>query len=407
MGRADVPTLIPLDRVAFHLGIDPYHFNQIITDQHPIDPAGVCEDVWLQHDWQLDGKISRESLADALRQAEDMVSAYLGYSPLPRWYEEDQNLEPHYKPEVTYLYNSRGEPKSITTQWGYFIEGGIKATTLVDTPDIAYVDDDGDGYNETAEITFSTTVTDEDELYVFYPGKAGAEAWEIRPLTSVVIDTTTATATIKFPRYLVPLEILVERPYGDGSTSLAIDGDDVDNFLTEVDVYRIYSDPSQQVTFHYEGTTSDCLSTPCNDTTETGCLYPKNKRLGIVQYRRADWNSDTETYESKSFSAAPKYLTVNYRAGLRYNNSFRQMDRTLERMIIYFALSLVDRDICGCAYTQEIWQKQTEDLALSDNKRSFSVPWAELGNPFGTTRAAIALWKHITPLRLAKSPYNR
>lgn len=403
MGRATVPTLIPLDRVAFHLGIDPYHFNQIITDLHPVD--GECEDVWYQHDWQLSGKVARESLADALRQAEDMVCDFLGYTPLPKWFVEDQRPEAHYKIERNTMRNSQGLPKSLVTQWGYFIEGGARTSTLIDTPAIVYSDVDGDGYNETATVSFATTVTDEDELYLYYPDKGGAEEWEIRPLTSITIAA--GTATITFPRYLVPLETLLNTPPGDSSANIAIDGDEVTNFLDEVDAYRVYSDPSQQITFHYEGSTGDCLSTPCNDSTETGCLYPKDKRLGIVQYRRADWDADTETYVSNYYSALPSYMTVYYRAGFRQNNSFRKMDHTLERMICYFALSFLDRDLCGCAYTQDIWQKQTEDLAEREGKRSFSVPWNELGNPFGTTRAAITLWKRLTPLRLGKSPYNR
>jgi hypothetical protein len=181
MARATIATMIPLDRVAFYLQIDPYHFNCIETDMHEITTS--CDDVWYQHDWQRNGQISRESLAQALKTAEEFTFNYLGWTPLPRWVsEEEVKLPVHYRTEVgNWSLNSIDRLKSVKTRWGYIIEGGYKDLTLIDTPATVFSDEDGDGYAETVTVTCVTTVTDEEELHVFFTGKNGRDEWEVRP----------------------------------------------------------------------------------------------------------------------------------------------------------------------------------------------------------------------------------
>ena len=64
--------MIPLDRCAFHLGIDPFHFNCIFTTNRPVLPD--CDDVWFRYDYQQSGKVSRESLGTALAFAFGLAS---------------------------------------------------------------------------------------------------------------------------------------------------------------------------------------------------------------------------------------------------------------------------------------------------------------------------------------------
>lgn len=402
MARASTATLIPLDRVAKLLQIDPYHFNSIYTAARPL--IANCDDGWYQYGWQASGKVSREEVAQALRQAEDTVISYLGWSFLPQWFSEDHVLPRHYRPELQSYYGAAGKARSVMANWGYVIETGSRQSDLVASPatSISIVDD------ETVTITFATTVTESEELRVYYPNKNGRDEWEIRPLSSIAIAS--GTATITFPKYLIALEALLEEPADPDDPHIAINGDNNANFLTTVDVYHVYTNPATQITFYYDSADT-CTTTPCESTTETGCLSIKDSRLGLLQYVRADWDDDTLAYTNASFIAEPTKATIYYRAGWRDMRleypTWQQVDPNLERRIVFYALSLLDRELCGCTNTRNIWQYMSEDMAKVTPERSYVFPWDLTGNPFGTSRAAVQLWKYVHPLRLSQSSHKR
>lgn len=395
MAWSRTKTLIPLDRVAAHLGIDPYHFNSIITSRHVNNFA--CDDIWFQHDYQNAGKLSRESLAMALRQAEEVVTRQLNWFPMPEWIEDEEvHLPTHYRPEVSSTVNAIGKPKSLITGYGHVYEAGKKAKTLIleDAP-IAYYDKDGDGYDEMAQVAVATTVTDPEEIRVYFTDTSAADSYEIRPVSS--IEITAGVATIEFPRYLVPLRSLLDLMVDTNAEPLIVDGDVLANFETSVDVYRVYTDVSQQVTFYYVPT--PCYP-PCTESTATGCLGLKDRRLGLMTYQTAQWDEDTESYVNYGclYTGNHTRTTINYRAGLVDHNlpmPTRQMNPAWERAIIYYALTFLDTEICGCSNTHSIWQKQIEDMAHNSDSGSYTLPYALLSNPFGTTRAGIHLYKQV------------
>lgn len=166
----------------------------------------------------------------------------------------------------------------------------------------------------------------------------------------------------------------------------------------------MYTDVSDQATFYYEPT-SYC-SSGCDLSTATGCLFIRDARLGTVAYSPATWSATDEAYTLQSFSYIPTKVTINYRAGWRDTSltfPTRQMNQTYERLIVYYALSLLDTELCGCDNTRNIWQYMTRDLSRNDSNGSFVVPWNKLGNPFGTAFSAIRLWEAIQPLKINRS----
>lgn len=405
MAYASVRTLIPLDNFAKILQIDPLHFNSVLTDLR--GEANACDDVYAQHDWQMTGRVSRESIAMAIKQAEDTVVSYLGYLPVPDWVEEEEHpITRPFKPELSYTINVdvRGKKQSIETNYGHFIEGGRKAKTLIEAgAAIAYSDPDGDGYNDTATITVATTITDASEIRAFYPGKSGADIWEIRPIT---VTFGAGVATITFQKYQVPLELLIEKladSVGD-PTYRAIDGDVDANFLQTADVYRVYNDPSAQLYFLTEDSCASCGGSGCavcSEYSETGCMYPRDMRLGIVAVGRSDWDADTESFSEADFTKCtmPDKVKVWYRAGFQnkaLDVPLLQMDPTWERQIIYYALTLLDTEISGCDNTKRIFTHQRTDLAKPLTQGAFAISSKDLDCPLGTTRAAIQLWRKIS-----------
>lgn len=408
MARSDITTIIPLDRAAAILGINPWHFNQIATGRVP--ETNACDDVWFQTAYQRIGQGSRDDLAIALRQAEDMVFKYLSYFPLPVWVDsEEQPLEKPFAVELaSRSWNSRGQYKSIRANYGYVQEVGRRAKTLLDeAAAIVYSDADGDGYAELATVTLVTSITEAQEIRVYFPAESGMDMWEIRPID---VTITAGVATITFKKYLVPVPNLwTKEPdiTDDDPVYRAIDGDDTANFITAVDVYRVYTDTTEQATFYHEGTCGSCSGSGCEAcgwSTETACLRIRDSRLGLLSYMPASWDEDDEVWNySTSCCSEAEKIILHYRAGTINRNMkypYLQIDPLWERAIVYFAFSKLDRDGNICDNTRNIWNEMRVDLARSQDGVSYAIAGSTLSNPLGTTRAAIDLWRLIEQYRL-------
>jgi len=389
MAQAKTRTLIPLDRLAFILGLDPFHFNAIETEHRPIKNA--CDDVFYRHDLRGTGHITHEKLAVALATAEQAVAQLLNWFPLPVWVEnEPKNLITHHRPEsYGHLWTAQGRPKTVISNWGKVITGGKRAKALVEAAVAVQRQDlDNDGYAETVQIVVDTDITDVDEIHVYFPGESGSDFWEIRPLTSVTFSG--GQATITFPISMIPLPELWERK--NDNDTYTINGDESDNFITTVDVYRVYNDPSEQLTFTYDAACG-CV------TDESGYLSVKDGERGILEYNRANWDTDTEAFTTAYFCGHPLRLTMSSRAGLLdpfVDHPYQQMSIDWERAIVFYAITLLTLPTNACEPFNTIHKNETEDLALNTRERSYSIPYADMNNPLGTTRAALRLWSKIS-----------
>jgi hypothetical protein len=373
----------------------------------------ACDDFWLQHNYQWVGRLGREELAMALRQAEDVIASHLGFSLLPTWVKaEEQTIDFPPVPEMAFTdsMNLRGKMKSVYANWGYLQSAGIKGTTLIQAGvAVVYNDGDGDGYKETATVVVPTTVTDPDEISTFYPSKSAADVWEIRPTTVTIAG---GNATIVFRREMAVLESLQEQlnEIAAGQSAVTVDGDDDANFLTTVDVYRTYNDRSQQVIFYTEGGCDSCDGSGCavcGYTAETGCLLLRDSRLGEVAYNRADWDSVTQSYNSAAFSQGfPDKMKLYYRAGLRDESQAlpnRQMHPLWERFLVFYSLTLMDTEVSSCEATRRIVSHMRTDMALQRaNSENWQVSDELLNCPLGTSRAGWQLWQQIKRDRLVR-----
>lgn len=406
MARSDIVTLLPLDRFAKFLQIDPLHFNSVVSQKRPLRNA--CDDIWFQHDYQYIGRTSRDSLAMALHQCEDVAAAYLGFSLRPTWFVgEDQMVDQVAAVEAfgAGSINVRGMNKSVLLKRGHIIAGGIRGTTLISAgAAVVYSDADGDGYEETATVTVATDVS-ASEIHVFYPGENADETWEIRPISNTVSG---GVATITFRKEMAVLPELMEQLHDLSAGSQAIDGDDNANFLSTVDVYRVYNDPSQQVTFYSENSCANCGGDGCDAcdfTVETGCLSVRNPKLGIVAYRRADWDAVESKYTNAAFRQGrePDRMKVWYYAGwrdMRLSDPHNEMDRTFERLLAYFAISKLNGDAPACDNTRHLFDMYREDMAKSQSSgngvgQTYQISDSDLANPFGTQRGALDFWRYI------------
>lgn len=421
MARAAVKTLLPLDRFAAVLNIHPLHFNQVFLSGLPDQPdntsARTCDVPIFQYSWQANGKIGRDDIAQAIAAAESMIIPRLGYLPVPDWTVQEEKRAVRPANPVLTSYNDldpRGYYKTVQARYGQIISGGQQAKTLIDDGvAITYSDTDADGFDNRAEITFNTSVADPEEIAVYYPGHSGDDAWQIKPLSYISI--VAGVATVRFNRQQAIVEAQMEGYFPTG-----INGTQDDQFLTTVDVYRKYNDPSVQSRFIWDVVGGNWCGqcdglTPCEVcgyAIQNGCLVVRNPRLGIVSPQPGSWDADTGEFTAAQFSVWREADRVQlwYKSGWRDNSlpyPNITMDPVFERAIAYLAASLLDRPMCNCQPVEANIARWREDLALSTSSpqgsSSFRLSQGALDNPFGTTRGAIYAWEIVRERMLGQA----
>jgi hypothetical protein len=401
-------TKLSLARWAEIMGINPLHFAGVQLDGDGSTPdiqnALGCSQPWTQYNWQNADGESRESVASAIQTAERNIEALLGYPLLPEWHSDE--WRPTTRPFKRELVNLnlrdvRGYQKTVELRWGMVVSGGIRAAdTIQAAATIVWSDEDGDGYDETGTVTQATTVTDSEQIRVYYPGRAGIDEYEIRPITVVI---AAGVATITFRRENAVTEAVNEALIWTTPTG------DVDaNFLTEVDVVRLYNDPQTMATLVWQPTdTCGCdivgsgTCVLCEQTVQTACLTNRNLDQGIVAYTPASWDSTNEDWDAVTLAVSrdPDLVRCWYRAGLRDMSRdwpTRQLDPHWERAIAFYAASMLDRGVCSCASNEVA--RQQEDLAFeggADQMNRYKISKKTMDSELGTRRGAIYAWNRI------------
>lgn len=405
MARASTPTKLPLDTFARIFGMHPLHFNQVVIP----DIGAPCDVIMFQHTWQTADAVSREEIAIAIAEAESRMEQYLHFRLAPTWEKDEwRGLGRPFQSEyVNYSRRDvRGFHQSVTGDWGYLIAGGTEAKTLIEADaTIVFTDKDGDGYFETATVTVPTSVTDVNEIAIYYPGKDADDTWEIRPTQ---VSILAGVATITFRREMVVLEDLLEAMDTQDSQ---VDGLDDAQFLETVDVYRHWNDPSLQAQLLWEPIALGCGfcgASGCDNCAYAftyGCLLGRgDPRQSIMSFQPATWNADTFSFDWGEWAIRRQadIVRLNYYGGfqnkrLKYD---KRMDPQWERAVAYMAMCLLERPPCTCALGS--WNRWRSDLLLArgsedgiaifqplSSRSTLSNP---LDNPFGTRRGELYAW---------------
>lgn len=390
------------------LGLHPLHLMGVDTPGIDNGAASVCVHPLKQYSWQGSDGVSREELKLAIEEAETDIADVLGYWPLATWtIDERVDIRPHNDGWYRTLRDIRGDLFSVETQRKLVVSGGRRSKTLIQAGrPVAYTDLDGDGYAETAEVTVATTVTDAEELALYYPDATnpGDDDWQIRPFTYAAIAA--GVGTIRFKREQAVIKSLYER-----LDAPAINGLTAANFLQTVDVYRVYHDPNVQGQLVWRAVDlCDCTGLEscgsCGLTIQNACMTVKDNRLGIVTLSPAEWDSDELEFTSADPAVCgrrPDYVRLWYRAGYRDMNLPRPnttMARKWQLAVAKLAVSKLDRNICSCQAVSDVQSHWSADLRRSSSVRggssTYKVTPYELENcPFGTTIAGMDAWRLV------------
>lgn len=404
MARASTYTMLSIDRFAEIVAISPLHMNQVyLPEVYEHNPV-TCDVPILQYSWQDSGRIGREEIAEAIYNAESIITKHLGFAPMPRYFENDVVMWP--RPANPVLYPSgldiRGYLSTLQASYGYMIRGGKEVRDFITTSPVTYIDKDGDTYKETATAVVHVEDTlPTEEIALYYPGESGDPAWEIREVKRTVSPGTPGMniVTLEFKRHHAVKPELQEMMWPRG-----VNGLDDNSFLTEVDIYHKRNDPVEQIQFTWNtgGFCGQCAA--CLYATQGGCFTTYNKRLSLISMQAADWTAENGFVNTMyAMCRIPDSVVLNYQAG--WPNP-----KTFERAVAYLALTFLTRPLCRCQPVENAMRHWTTDLAQSTTDptggMSFSMSRGALDNPLGTTRAAMFVWNLIRQYAIGHAAVN-
>lgn len=401
MARADTYTLLSLDTWARIMGISPWEFNQF-TDPIP-NRTNACQQTFFQYEWQRD-YLSREEIARAIAQAEQLIADELNYWPAPL-YITNETLNAARTPLDYYtdpllwrpwgiLYGGwhywRVNRALFQTKYHKVQGGGTLARTLIGAANVAYSDTDGDGINDTATITIAVSTTDTNEIAAYFNATDRMnnpllETWRIRP---VRVTISGGTATI-----VGSATLFVKPTFTYGVDVEPLTATDSTVYVTSVDVYRVYTDTTQTGTAYWQPPGGDCYDEPCAIEAESiSCLLDRNGQAGQVGVgfsadRCLNWRQ-------------PDSINISYLAGVPLVNG--DMDTQYAQVVAKLASGLLPNLSCGCERSDRIvsyWRQDVTEPGPDYTPRQLSP--LELESRFGFTRGALFAWKWVNNLKHA------
>jgi hypothetical protein len=410
-------TQLSLDRYARIVGVvaPPHFFGSYSPTVFPL--KGQCDVVVPRHGWQLPEVVSREEILEQVYIAEQELFEYLGYHVGPTFVENETH--PYPKPYDP-LYTSSGGlatdnmEKSISPRDRFMIQPGIRALTLIGTAttvgsSLDYTDEDGDGFVETALVTFPTTETEICELKCYVPGTAGAAAWEIRYPKKKYFD---GTGNVVFEFYVWQfVSPDIDARFPTVNEYRALDITDTSNLLDSVDIYREYVDNTQASARFYWESDPNCV-TPGSTVDAGSLLYQdgvaiiREVQSGLLVPRAATYDASTGIWTGDAWTVKrdPDIARVSYYAGdvsQAYLNGVTcdPLKDVYAKAIAYMATARLSRSICSCANVVQFFESLQKDLAHQTSGDSFAIGFKELANPFGTRRGELMAWNLIGKLR--------
>lgn len=425
MARASIPTLLALDRYKDIIlqSVAPPHFNQgkgatIFPDTND------CSDIYFQYAWQDVDHVSREDINQAIKGAEDEITAVLGYSLAPTWIEEIHQFPRHHRPEVIQFggLDVRGYRKSIKAKLGRFILAGQRATASVSAGrTVTYTDADGDGYKETATISATTAITNKCEIKVYFAGEGGNQEWEVRPARTVTLSGGTVTFTFWAWQLLNP-DLWEAFPTTSGVPFIDLEVDA--NYVTAVDIFREFTDFTEtSAQFFWEpqpllqagslriGLCPTCTTGTCPGcllTTQAGCIHVRDVDNGFVVPTPATYNSTTEQWDQASFALCrdPDQIKVFYYSGEQSQRFLAGLDCDplslyWAEAIAWLATARIRKPFCGCERAHSLAEDLKRDLSFTGSRvqGSFTVSPDDLSNPFGTRLGEVQAWHRVSRLQ--------
>lgn len=273
-----------------------------------------CARVWTKQD--------RILMEMYLGNAQDRVEEYLGFPVSPRFVCGERHS-----------WNRHGLIGPL--RWGYVQKIGTQTTLDIDTIMTDLTDD-------VFEFTEAVTFTDACEARVFYGNdKGGAEI----PTISKSIIAGVLTVQIEKCALVDPTVVIPQN---------GLDYTDDNNFVTEVDLKRVYAQAGVGSDLIWRPTTSSCgTCSPCVEQSQLACPTIRDKRESALYLRPATFAEGvwTGTSFANCWGRGPDYAELDYMAC--YDEDCAEdccgnIPAAIKLAIVHVALADMPRPVCGC-----------------------------------------------------------
>lgn len=304
-----------------------------------------CHRIWVKAD--------RDMVTRYLQEAQEEIEQWLGYPAVARWIENDE--QPYARP--------------IVARWGKIIEAGVRAVTTISA---------GEAVNHATDPAVvgpvATTVTDENEIFVYHPG------------TDIEIIPSSVTISGGFITIEIPRCRMVKESVADNGEN-GLDYTDLTNFEATVDVKRVYNDASTNATLVWPYGGGCCSS--CSGATADACMVIRNATIGEVDVLQASYSNGAWSIGSVSCRCCrPVSMLLNYRAGAS------PVTNQIEDAIIRLAHSKMPYTPCACEVASRVWER--------DRKQVEPMTREVRNCRFGSSEGAWMAWQFVQAARLVR-----
>jgi hypothetical protein len=425
LGKAEEMTLgssVSIEDFRRILGYNPWHFWGI-TDTDKLAVSSACNDVVRKYAWQAADACGRDDIEEAISTAEFKLAEYLGYDVAPVYHNDLLPWPKFYDAGMGRIVNVDGTWRRIAVRLprGRIQKVGLQRRTEIDdTVAVTLSDEDGDGIKDTFTLSVATSVTDAEEIALYFSaterwdGSAVGEQWRVKPVR-VTISGGVVTIVGKIWTIVKP-----ELHEGAGWDPLVM-ADSL--FPTNLGVYRLWMDPNGTVNEESQGVLiwetavhgwwcccSSCTPTltvpassaydPAAEGRAVARVGIRDSYLGLAAPGEALYDAATGIWNEVSFDVCPEPDRVRIRYLAGYPLVSGNVDPEYQRMVVRMAAAELTRPVCSCEKANRELYSWQFDLARAKGlgDEQYSVSLDDLDNPFGTRRGHVSVWKEVNRL---------
>lgn len=411
--------LLPLEHFRRIIGLHPFWFWGL-ADNDKARERSAANAGFRKYAWQNADQLAREDMLQGILAAEDKLHDHLGFWPAPRYLEDTLPYPRPYDSQLQFAASADADGRWLPVKVDGWVQAvGVESKTLIQTVNLVFSDQDGDGLDDTfsATTTATTIETDPAKIAVYFPaaerldGAGAVDEWRLEPV-QVTINPS-GTVTIRGRAWQIVRPVLYE---GLGPASL--DPDDPDTYITQVDVYRRTTNPdgntaaTAQATLTWETAPYPpwCVSGAVNVTytgsadTDPAAIAQAVARCGIRDARRGLVIPGRAVYDSANsiwtavdwgIYRQPDTVTVRYLAGYPLEGAdmaaaWRDIVAKLAAAEMPTRLSAKDAGNRALYH----WQFDMSRAAGAGDEQ-YRISDQDLDNPFGTRRGHVYAWRKV------------
>lgn len=339
------------------LNSDPLTFNGMyLSCVDTGDTLCGDGDIWSNYEMPL----SREKLAQLAITAEVEIAELLGTPVKPQWIKEELEVP------KSWFSNTVSIPIAdmVFKTSKRFIKrfGQQRLEKIVSNVEVTYFDEDEDGFNELAEITFELPENEElcDIKLYFYDTN-----FELTGFTIKSYDTDLRNVTITIDSWLlIKPELYLKRAFIRNTP--AVDGCNNENFAEALDVWIDTVDvckPSVEFVFN----DNHRCNGSCEESKQPGCATILNSCEGTFKVNSQRYDDDgCVTSGYTAMCSTPTKIIVYYQSGCLDNDCQNEYSicKELEDIVFKIIAARYPYPTCDCKCIQSVLKTMAQQTSF-------------------------------------------